>query len=53
VDFVENIRIGEERAEAGFGAKQDRPSMIFGAWEVGGICVAEDSSAQCDELVMA
>ena len=50
MDFVENIRVSEERAEAGFCAEQDRPSTIFGAREVSGIRFAEDTSAQGDEL---
>ena len=50
MDFVENIRIGKESAEAGFGAEQDRPSAVFGAWEIGGVGIAEDTSAEGDEL---
>lgn len=50
MDFVENIRIGEEGAEAGVGAEQDRPSAVFGAGEVGRVRVAEDASTQGDEL---
>jgi hypothetical protein len=29
--FVENIRVSEERAQAGVGAEQDRPSAVLGA----------------------
>jgi len=50
MDFVENIRIGKERTKAGLCAEQDRPSAVFGAWEVGGIGITEDTSAEGDEL---
>lgn len=50
MDFVENIRVGEESTEAGFSAKQNRPSAIFGAGKVGGVSVTEDASAEGDEL---
>ena len=50
MDFVEDIRVGKERAETGIGAKQDRPSAIFGTWIVRDVRVAKDSSAQGDEL---
>ena len=53
MDFVEQIRVGKERAMTGFGAEVDCPPMVFGAWEVYGICVAEDASAQGDELAVA
>ena len=47
--FVEKIWVGKERAEAGFGAEQDRPSTVFGAREIGRVCITEDASAQGDE----
>ena len=47
--FVEKIRVSKERAEAGFGAEQDRPPAVFGAREIGRVCVAEDASAQGHE----
>lgn len=53
MDFVENIGVGKERAEAGFCAKQDCPSAIFDAWIVRGIGITEDTSAQGDELTRA
>lgn len=53
MDFVENIRVSEERAEAGFCAEQDRPSAVFNAREVGRIRIAEDTSAEGDELFRA
>lgn len=48
--FIENIRVGEERAQAGFGAEQDRPSAMFSAGKIVRIGVAEDASTQGDEL---
>lgn len=48
--LVENLRVGEERAEAGRGAEEDEASAILGAGEVGRVGVAEDASAQGDEL---
>jgi len=53
MDFVENIGVSKEGTEAGFGAEQDRPSAVFGAGIVSGVCVTEDSSAQGDELAEA
>ena len=50
MDFVEDIRVGKKRTETGIGAKQDRPSAIFGTWIVSGVRLAKDSSAQGDEL---
>jgi hypothetical protein len=49
VNFVENIGVREERAEAGFGAEQDRPVAIFGVGKIAGICVAKDPPAKSDE----
>ena len=51
MNFVENIRVGKEGAKTGFGTEQDRSSVIFGAWEVGGIGITEDTSTQGDELL--
>ena len=49
MDSVENIRVGEERAEARLGAEINRPSSIFGAGEISRVGVAEDPSAESDE----
>ncbi len=49
MDFIEYFRVGQEGAEAGFGAEVDRPSVIFGAREILRIGVAEDPSAERDE----
>jgi hypothetical protein len=51
MDFVENIRVSHERAEAGFGAEQDWPSAIFGAGKIRRIGVAEDPSAKRDKTI--
>ena len=53
MDFVEHIRVGQERAEAGVGAEQDRPAAIFNAWVIGWISVAEDPPAEGDEFFRA
>ena len=50
MNFVENIGVGKERAEAGFSAEIDCPSAVLDAREVGRVCVTEDASAQGDEL---
>lgn len=52
MDFIEQIRVGEERAQARFGAEQNGPPAIFGAWIIGRIRIAEDSSTQSDKLLM-
>ena len=49
MDFVENIRVSEERTEAGFGAKIDRHAAILGAREIGRISITEDPSTEGDE----
>ena len=48
--FVENIEVGLERAEAGIGAKENRPAAIFDAGIVCWVGITEDSSAEGDEL---
>ena len=50
MDFIENIRVSKERAEAGFGAEQDRPATIFGVWKICRIRITEDTSAEGDEF---
>lgn len=50
MDFVENLRVGKERAQAGFGAEQEGSSAVLGAGEVSRVGAAEDASAQGDEL---
>ncbi len=50
MDLVENIGVGKECTETGFGTKQDRPPAVFSTRKVGGIGITEDTSAQGDEL---
>ena len=52
MDFVENIRMGEEGAETGFGAEIDGASTVFDSREVCRIRVAEYTSAKGDEAWM-
>ena len=40
--LVEDLRVGEECAQAGLGAEEESPSAILGAGEVGGVGVAEE-----------
>ena len=49
MDFVEDIRIGEEGTEAGFCAEIDRPAVILDAREIRGVRIAELSPAEGDE----
>lgn len=50
MDFVEDIRVGKEGTKARFGAEKNRPPAISGARIVLRVGVAEDPSAQRDEL---
>ena len=43
--FVEQVRVGDERAKAGFGTEINCPSAILGAREIGRVGVEEDASA--------
>jgi hypothetical protein len=49
MDFIENIRVGQERAKAELGAQIDRSAAILNAREIGRIRITEFSSAQGDE----
>jgi hypothetical protein len=49
MDLIEDIRISQERAEAGFRAEIDRPTAILDAWEIGRISVAEFSTTEGDK----
>ena len=53
MDFIENIRVRQERAEAGFRAEIDRPAAVYGTREVCRIGVAKDPPAEGDEARMA
>lgn len=52
MDFVENVRISEERAETRFGAEIDRPATVLRAWKIGRIGIAEDPATEGDEARM-
>lgn len=52
MDFVEEIRVGEEGTQAGVGTEIDRPAAILDAREVCRIGIAEDSSAEGNEAGM-
>ena len=45
MDFVENVGVGEERAETGICAEIDGPATILDAWKVCRIGVAKDAPA--------
>ena len=49
MDFVKNIRVGEERTQTGFGAEINHPAAIFDSREVCRIGVAEPTSAEGNE----
>ena len=53
MDLVENIRVVEERAEAGFGAEIDRPAAVFDSRKVCRVGVSEDAPAQGYEAWMS
>ena len=46
MDFIEDIRVGPERAQAGFRAEIDRPAAILDAREIGRVRIMEISSAE-------
>jgi len=49
MDFIEHVRVSQERAETGFCAEIDRPAAILDAGKIGRIRVAEFSPTQSDE----
>jgi hypothetical protein len=49
MDFIEEIGIGEERAETGFGAKVNGPAAMLNTGEIRGIGVAKSPPAQGDK----
>ena len=49
MDFIKNIRVSQERTEAGFGAEIDPPPAILDPWKIGRIRVEEFSPTQSDE----
>lgn len=49
MDLVEDIRVSQECFQAGLGAKIDLPAAIFDMRKIGGIGVAEFSTAEGNE----
>ena len=49
MNFVEDIQVSEEGAEAGFRAEIDRFAAIFEAWEIRRIGIAEFPTAEGDK----
>lgn len=49
MNLVEDIRVSQKRAEAGFRAEIDGPAAIFDAREIVRISIAEFSSTEGDE----
>ena len=52
MDFVEQVRIGSERAQAGIRAEKNCPPAVLGAWIIGWIGIAKNPATQGDELLM-
>ena len=52
MDFIENVWVRDERAEAGLSAKVDPPAAVFGTREIDRIRVAKDAPAEGDEWKM-
>ena len=51
MDFIEQVGVGPECAEAGLCAEIKRPAAVFQAGKVGRVGFAEDSSAQGDKAM--
>src|SRR5215208_1597751 len=49
MNFVEDIGVGEERAETGYGAEQNRPPAVLGAGIILRIGITEDPPAEGDK----
>lgn len=50
MDFIEDFRVSQERAEAGLRAEIDHPASIFGTWIIGGVGITEYTPAEGDEM---
>ena len=50
MDSIEEIRVGEEGAETGFGAEVDDPPFVFGVGKIYWISVVENTPTEGDEL---
>lgn len=53
MDFVKQIRIGQEGAKTGLRAEVDCPAFVFDAREIGGIGISENTPAKGDELLFS
>ena len=49
--FVKQVWVGQKGAETRVCAEVDRPSLVFGAREIGGIGITEDPSTQGNKLL--
>jgi hypothetical protein len=52
MDFIEHIRVSQERLETEFRAEIDRPAAIFDTREIGGIGILEFSPAEGNKTRM-
>ena len=52
MDFVKQVWVGQEGAEAGLRAEIDCPPLVFNPWKVGRIGIAKDAPAKGDKLFM-
>ena len=50
MNFVEQIRVGQERPETGVRAEIDRPPFVFSPWKISRVGIPEDTPAEGDEL---
>ena len=53
MNFVKQIRVGQEGAETGFRAEIDDPPFVFGAREIGRIGIAEHAPTEGNELFLS
>jgi hypothetical protein len=52
MDSIEDIRISEESAQAGFGTEIDRPAAIFRPGIIGRVGIAKNASAEGHEAMV-
>ena len=52
MDFIEDLGVGKERAEAGLCAKIYRPAAVLSAREIRPISVVEDPATESDKAWM-
>lgn len=51
MDSIEDIRVSEERAQAGFGTEIDRPAAILSPRIIRRVGIAENASAEGHEAM--